>query len=88
MNQGLILQINGNGWHNYLAFFAKASAMNREEDNNRSEKDQKKIQPDRNTREVSGWDKEDLHHKGPLDKIEGSMNNGEIGGGIKKEEDQ
>ena len=76
------------GWHNYFATFpVKQFCMNREDEKKKPDTEQgtqTAAVADANSRNI---DDDEASYPGKLDKVEGQMNNGEIGGGIKKEEE-
>lgn len=61
--------------------------MNREDDKNRSEQTEEKA----TSSDAAGnrsQDDDQHSYPGKLDQVEGSMNNGEIGGGIQQQDEQ
>jgi hypothetical protein len=77
-------------WHNYFAGFAfKQFYMNREEENKNSIADQERQQTNADEASASRHEDDAKHsYPGKLDQVEGQMENGEIGGGIKKESEE
>jgi|GEM_PF-5043348 len=61
--------------------------MNREDDKNRSEQTEEKA-TGTHTGNTRSMDDDQHSYPGKLDQVEGDMNNGEIGGGIQKQDEQ
>ena len=74
-------------WHNYFALIhAKQFFMNRENEKKNLAPDKQEINTNPHI-DDRHFDNDQPGYGGKLDHVEGQMNNGEIGGGIKKEEE-
>ena len=74
-------------WHNYFATIpAKQFCMSRDEEKKNAIAGQNKQPVNANDKNVNHREEDQQSYQGELDHVEGRMNNGELGGGMKKEE--